>query len=249
MPRLNGSCDKVKGILKVNWILPSLILFFLGSCLLAQEPESATRSFSISGVVRSGTTPIPGATVAATDSAEHQTVTSTDLDGSYAVQVPAQGHYTLRVEMSAFAPITREIVVAGTVAKADIGLVLLSRAQQPGHPERLATRDGASRGFQSLAVMQAEAGDTGYGNASDQVIPLGMPMPGVDPNAATESVAVSGNNSSMSMCSLSSDEMEQRGREAREQQGGFGEGPGGGGPGGGGRPGGGFGGSPRGGGG
>ncbi|HTE89189.1 MAG TPA: carboxypeptidase-like regulatory domain-containing protein, partial [Terriglobales bacterium] len=188
-----------------------LLFLCLGSCLLAQEPAPATQKFVISGVVKSGTTPIPGATVIATDSAGQKTVTSTDLDGSYGVQVLAPGRYTLRAEMSAFAPVTRDVVVAGTSTQADLGLVLLSRVQQPGHPEqRPAARNGGGRGFQSLAVMQGEMGDTSSSNANDQIVPAGMPMPGVDPNAATESIAVSGNNTSMTMSAMSGDEMQQR---------------------------------------
>ena len=167
----------------------------------------------------------------ATDSAGQKAVTSTDLDGTYVLQVPAPGHYTVRAEMSAFAPITREVVVAGTSTQADLGLVLLSRVQQPGRPEqRPAARNGGGRGFQSLSVTQGDLGDTSSSNANDQIVPAGMPMPGVDPNAATESIAVSGNNTSMTMSAMSGDEMQQRMREGREQQGGPGEGPVGGGP-------------------
>ena len=105
----------------------SVLFLCLGSLLLAQESEPATQKFVISGAVKSGTTPIPGATVTATDSAGQKTITSTDLDGTYMLQVPAPGHYTVRAEMSAFAPITRDVVVAGTSTQAALGLVLLSR--------------------------------------------------------------------------------------------------------------------------
>lgn len=197
--------------------------------LFAQVPASPAPTPVISGTVKSGDQPIPGATISATDSAGHKTITATDMDGSYAPHVPAAGHYTLGVEMTAFAPITHEVDVSGANTQANLELVLLSRAQPSGRSEqKRAGWGGGSRGFQNLALMQSEMGDSAGGSAADQVVPAGMPVPGIDPNAASESIAVAGNNSSMAGFAMSGDEMQQRMREAREQQGGLGEGgPGG----------------------
>ena len=69
--------------------------------------DLSPQSLIIRGTVKSGNVPIPGATVTATSSATNQKVTTwTDLDGNYALQVPSQGHYSVRVEMAAFAPAT-----------------------------------------------------------------------------------------------------------------------------------------------
>ena len=76
------------------------------------------------------------------------------------------------------------------------------------------------------------------------VAPSGMPVPGIAPSSATESVAVSGNTSN-SFNAMSADQLQQRFDDARQQGVGFGGGGGFGGPGGGpggGRGGGGFGG-------
>ena len=48
------------------------------------------------------------------------------------------------------------------------------------------------------------------------VVPSGMPVPGVDPNGATESIAVSGNNSN-AFNSMSGDELQQRINDMRGQ--------------------------------
>ena len=58
-----------------------------------------------------------------------------------------------------------------------------------------------------------------------------MPVPGIAPDIATESVSFSGSTSGVGMFGMSTDELDQRMREGREQGGAFG---GGGGPGGGG---------------
>ena len=94
-----------------------LLLVAVGS--LAQDAP-ATQTFAISGLVKSGSTPIPGATVTATNSSTgEKTTTSTDIDGAYALQVSALGKYELRVEMPAFAPSTREIVLDNPASRAD----------------------------------------------------------------------------------------------------------------------------------
>jgi hypothetical protein len=187
---------------------------------VAQDAPAA-RSFSISGVVKSGTSLIPGATVTASNSSTgDKAATSTDLNGAYTLRVPSGGKYQLRVEMPAFAPGTKDLVLEGPAGRADIELTLASRTQQAAHTQPQPATARANRGFQSLAVMQgmAAAADSGA-SGMDQVVPSGMPVPGVASDAATESVSVSGNGSGVGMFGMSTDELDQR---MRDQQGGFG---------------------------
>jgi trimeric autotransporter adhesin len=231
-------------------VVQFLVLPLLLVAVAPAQDAPAAQSFSISGVVKSGSAPIPGATVTATNSATGETsVTSTDLNGSYVLPVSGQGTYELRVEMPAFVPVTREVVLNDPNTRTDLDLTLLSRAQQAprAEPQR-PTVARNNRGFQSLSVMQgmAAAADNSGGGAADQIVPSGMPIPGVAADSATESVSFTGNTSGVGMFGLSTDELDQRMREGREQ-GGFGGGGGGGGGGfggpGGGGPGGGPGGS------
>jgi trimeric autotransporter adhesin len=249
----------------------ALLLLYTVSALGQDLPQ--TQQFSITGIVRSGNAPIPGATLTAINSSTGEKVTTwTQIDGTYTLPVPAQGKYTVRVEMSVFAPSTREVSVNESIARADVDLTLQSRAQQAAqqHPTAQGPQSArvgengrgqqggapgrANRGFQSLSVIQNEAGDNA--SADTQVVPSGMPIPGIAPDAATESVAITGNTSGVGMFGMSSDELHQGMRESRDQdvfaggqqsgtgvkagaQGGGGP-FGGGGPGGGGPPGGGF---------
>ncbi|MGA9797988.1 MAG: carboxypeptidase-like regulatory domain-containing protein, partial [Terriglobales bacterium] len=233
-------CTHFKMRLVAAWCLAFLLLIATSS--IGQDaPAPAT--FAITGMVRSGNTPIPGATVTATNSATREkTATSTDTNGSYTLQV-SQGKYELSVEMPAFAPTTREIVPTEPSTHADLELTLLSRTQaartqQAARPPQRPATAGANRGFQSLAVMQGMAGaDSGNGSAAEQIVPSGMLIPGIAPDFATESVAFSGSSSGVGMFGMSTDELDQRMREGQNQ--GFGAGgggaggPGGGGPGGG----------------
>ena len=222
------------------------ILFFHSHLLRAQATEQtgspAANGRTIHGVVKSGNMPIPGAEVSASNAATKQQVNAwTDVDGSYQLRIPADGSYSVRVQMAAFAGSTREVLVDATHQdmQANFELILLSRARE-AHTEQQRSASAAGRGgFQNLSVFQSGAGqDTSGGSASD-VVPSGMPVPGIAADSATESVAVSGNTSN-SFNAMSADELQQRFNDARQQGGGFGGG-GFGGPGGG-RGGGGFGG-------
>ncbi len=219
------------------------VLLLVTITSMAQDAPS-TPTVAISGVVKSGNTPIPGATVTATNSStQEKTTTSTDINGAYALQVAA-GKYELRIDMAAFATSPREIVVGEAGTHADMELTLLSRTQQAtARPPQRPANSGAGRGFQSLAVMQGLASaNADAGSGADQIVPSGMPIPGIAPDAPTESVSFSGSTSGVGMFGMSTDELDQRMREGREQAGGLGGGPGGGGPGGGPPGGGGFGG-------
>jgi hypothetical protein len=121
--------------------------------------------------------------------------------------------------MPAFAAVSHDLVVDATSGQANFDLVLLSRSQQNASTaagRQPGNGTGGGRGFQSLAVLQAQAGlDAG----SDSIVPQGMPIPGVAPDTATESIAVSGSNSSPNMFGVSSNDLQQRMQEYRDQAG------------------------------
>jgi hypothetical protein len=248
----------IKGKLRPEFFFQILFLFHLvvfhPHSLLGQVPGesvAAPGARTIHGVVKSGNMPIPGAGVSATNSTTKEQInTWTDVDGSYRLRIPADGSYTVRVQMAAFAPSSQEVVLDPTHPDVltNFELILLSRAREAAHDaahdnDQRRTNAGANangRGFQSLPVFQSGAGQDAAGGSMSEVVPSGMPVPGIAPDSATESVAVSGNTSN-SFNAMSADEMQQRFNDARQQGGGFGGGGQGGGFGGGGFGGGGFG--------
>jgi len=187
-----------------------------------QTAAPVAAGHTIHGVVKSGNVPIPGAGVSAANSASKEQVnTWTDVDGSYWLQVPVDGRYSVRVQMAAFAGSAQEVVLDATQpdVQTNFELVLLSRATAIVNQQQRATASG--RGFQSLSVFQSSTGqDAAPGSISD-LVPSGMPVPGIAPDSATESVAVSGNTSNP-FNALSADELQQRFSDARQQGGGFG---------------------------
>jgi hypothetical protein len=247
----------IKGRLRPEFVFQFLFLFqvvvFHGHLLwgqvAGQVASPATGGRTIHGVVKSGNMPIPGAGVSAANAATKEQInTSTDVDGSYGLRIPTDGHNTVRVQMAAFAGGAQEVVVDALHqdVQANFELILLSRVRETAGEQRRANAGG--RGFQPLSVFQSGAGQDAAGGSMGDVVPSGMPVPGVAPDSATESVAVSGNTSN-AFNAMSADELQQRFNDARQQGGGFGgggfggtgSGPGGGGFGGGGFGGGGFG--------
>ncbi|MGA9389776.1 MAG: carboxypeptidase-like regulatory domain-containing protein, partial [Candidatus Sulfotelmatobacter sp.] len=123
---------------------------------------------TIHGVVKSGNMPIPGAGVSASDAATKEQVnTSTDVDGSYSLRIPSDGHYTVRVQMAAFANGSQEVSLDVTHqdVQANFQLVLLSRTREPGADwDQRRANTGGARGFQNLYVFQSEAEDSTGGS-------------------------------------------------------------------------------------
>lgn len=214
-----------------------------------QSPRAASQSSVgvIHGRVKSGNMPIPGAAISIASSFGQQNsnqkiVTWTDVDGNYSANVSTSGSYTVSVQMMAFAGVKQVVVIdsAHTDALANFELTLVSRTREaPAAPRRTGQAAGGRGGFQTLSTLESMSGQDQGANSLSDVVPSGMPVPGLDPNSATESIAVSGNTSN-SLNGMSGEELQQRINDARAQGGGFGAagafgGPGGFGGGGGGR--------------
>ena len=197
--------------------------------LQAIQPQPSQPAGTIHGIVKSGNMPIPGAAVTISAGSSSETISTwTDVDGRYSAAVPSYGSYTVRVQMVAFANSTEQVVIDASQqqVQANFELTLLSRARQATpQPRRAPGQAAAQRGFQNLSVLQSMAGQDAGSSSVTDVVPAGMPVPGIDPNSATESVTVSGNPSN-SFNRMSGDELQQRINDARQQGGGFG-GPGG----------------------
>lgn len=223
----------------LSWLAIFLSPFFLGGALAGQD-ATTEQGGTIRGVVKSSGMMIPGVAITATNTLTGQkVVTSTEVNGGYALRVPANGRYVVRAQMAAFAPLTEEVVInaASRDGQADFELVLLSRAQQieqKEQREQQAAASSAARGFQSLELTQAEGADAANagGLGGSDTSANDSSVAGMSTSGATESVAFSGNTSTP-FANMSSEEMRQRFEEFRQQNGppgGLG-GPGFGGPG------------------
>ncbi len=194
---------------------------------------------TIQGVVKSGNTPIPGATITASNALTGQKVTTwTNVAGQYTLQVPANGRYVIKAQMLAFANITGEAVInaATPMQRVDLEIILASRSQPPAEnglgapsgPQRAST--GSGRGYQSLSVQSGEGAGLAAGGGSESA---DTPLAGVSANIATTSVTVAGNaTASDFQGSFGGGFDDRREFNAGGTPGGLGGGPGGGGGGG-----------------
>src|SRR5271157_5589915 len=183
----------IKGRLRPEFVFQFLFLFhvvvFYPHLLWGQVAAPLTGGRTIHGIVKSGNMPIPGAGVSAANAATKEQInTSTDVDGSYWLRIPADGHYTVRVQMAAFAAGAQEVVLdaAHQDAQANFELALLSRAREAGNDKDQQRRaNAAGRGFQNLSVFQSEAGQdaagASAGSSMSDVAPSDMPVPGIAP--------------------------------------------------------------------
>lgn len=256
-----------------------LIALLLASCAFAQTTQPTTpaaqaapaaQGGSISGSVTSGKVPLPGVTVTAQNTLTgKKVIASTDLDGTFKLEIPRNGKYVVRTELAAFAPLTQEVLINAEKNKHELKLEmqLQSRVdQQAAQSNNAMAQALAGRGFQSLGLGAAEGGEaaaqmptapTGgadMANAGGTGANSGanaMPMGG---DTSSESVSVTGNMGRTESFGMNNDDLQDRLSQIRDQiaRGEFqGGGPGGGGlniqiggPGGGGMPMGGGGGAP-----
>ena len=201
--------------------LPALWGQAAGQTVAPPTATSSAGGRTIRGQVKSGNMPIPGATVSAVNAVTKEQInTWTDVDGTYRFVIPADGRYTVQAQMSAFAASTQEVVLdsAHQSVQTNFELVLVSRAGAPHNEQQRANAGGGVRSSQNLSVFQSATGQEAAGGSMSDVVPAGMPVPGIASDSATESVAVSGNTSN-SFNTMSAVEMQQRFNDARQQGG------------------------------
>src|ERR1700761_6442067 len=116
--------------------------------------SSVAAGGTVSGVVKSGQTPLPGVSVTAKNTLTgKQYVTATDSRGAFTLHIDEDGRYVVRAEFAAFAGATKEVLLHGgsaggaAVPQTDFSLILASRQQQIEQAEaRRGTGQGSSGG-------------------------------------------------------------------------------------------------------
>jgi len=185
---------------------------------LAQSTSPASQPCAVSGLVQSGSLPLPGVAIVAlgADGAELSS-TSSEQNGSYLLRLKGPGTVSIRASLAAFAPATREAILKDATLAAgdcssrlDISLTLASRVPvAPGVPPgttaptpsatQQAGRSMAGRGrggFQQLDVVTNATGEQAGAASSDDATAtlraeLQLP-PGFSADAPTETVATAG---------------------------------------------------------
>ncbi len=215
----------LRGILVL--ICLALICAVVLVCLVhAQETSApAATTFQISGVVKSGKTPLPGVTVTAANTLTGKKFSvATEIDGSFVIKGVPRGRYVVKIEFMGFATLTQEVALnpANPAGKVEAELVLASR-QQEEQANRANSATAASRGFQNLAVQEAlsnlEGEGNGSGNGGVSASDLSsLPMNGAGADISTESVSIAGTQGrSQDFGGGSEEDLQQRIQEFRER--------------------------------
>ena len=238
-----------------------LVCMLLVSSAQTAAPPSATTpsvtaptSFAIHGVIRSGATKLPGVSITASHSLTgRKVITSTNVDGSFRLELPGKGRWVLRAEFSAFAAQTAEVMLTPEQPDNthDFDLVLLSRVPKVTPVEgetavanaagqQRVTHSAAGRGAQRLTVNADDAALAQSSNGGDQDATTNASGLATSADATNQSVSVSGRMGNAQDFGVQNmDDLRDRIDEmrARGQWNGGGPdsggGPGGGGPGGG----------------
>src|SRR5450759_2410786 len=102
------------------------------------QPQAAApgAACGVAGVVTAGTAKLPGVVITVTaTSGGSAVVTSTGLDGAYAVSLPAPGRYELKAELAAFATSTNDVAAETPCqVRLDVAMTLASRVQAAAPP-------------------------------------------------------------------------------------------------------------------
>src|SRR5258707_7314458 len=216
----------------------------------APQPQTETQSappptYEITGTARSGKTPLPGATVTASNTLTGKKYPAvSDAEGKFTFTRIVRGRYVLRIEFMGFSLFTQEVVLnpANPSGKIDAELILASRQQEQSNKSNNASI-AAGRGFQSLALDSAlsslaggNAGPGGNGapGASQNFGDISsLPLNGAGAAGPTESISISGAQGRTQDFGGGNEQdlqdriQEFRDRMQREGFGGLGGGPGG----------------------
>ena len=190
---------------------------------------------TIKGTVIAGTVgkpggiPLPGVAVTATNTLTGKKyTTATGIDGVYAMTIPRNGRYVVRVELAGFAAATQEVVLTGVEAQAaaqaitivpnatDFGMELASRAAAD-EAKQAAAATSAVRGLQSLNLS---AGGLDGSNASvgGGTAEASLPTLAGLGDSSADSVAVSGQTGTTNgLANFSEDEIRSRIEDAVAQ--------------------------------
>jgi hypothetical protein len=154
------------------------------------------------GVIKSGTIPLPGVTVIAQNSLTGKRYsTTTDITGSWQLNIPQNGRYVIRTQFAAFAQGSQEAILNATSHDqlVDFELILASRqavldqqqANQQGDPSA-AVRQMAGNSPENLSLTTALTADTDTGAGTAGASGAALPSIAGNSDFSDESVAITG---------------------------------------------------------
>ena len=136
------NCQKyVKGVKRQHlreWSAVACVALACGAAIGAQNPTSAQGGVQtpsarcrISGRLTSGTAPLPGASIVVSLDNSPRAITSSDVDGTYVVQLSPGATYRLAADLAGFSAIERAIEVTAPPCDQTVDLQLALQPRRP----------------------------------------------------------------------------------------------------------------------
>jgi hypothetical protein len=156
---------------------------------------------SVAGRAKSGSTLLPGVSIAASVDGSPKYATSTDVDGTYQLLLPS-GNYRITADLTGFQRVDQVLAVAAGACggPVDFELRLTPRATRPQpRPPAQASPAGSNVRFETLTVQEqtSAAGAQELSTQSDEDAARLLLPPGFTTDATTQAVAVNGNMASL----------------------------------------------------
>ena len=190
-----------------------------GAAIGAQNPTNAPTEATTPGVrcritghVSSGTTPLPGVSIVLSLDTSPRAITSTEVDGTYLVQLVPGTTYRLAADLVGFSPIERSITVAAPPCDQTVDLQLALQPRRPAGqtPPSSPGADAAARRPQGQAGQRFQELNVQGGSATTTALETAAPAasedvarllpPGFSVEAAqSDAIAIAGNNNATNL--------------------------------------------------
>jgi hypothetical protein len=169
--------------------------------VLVRVDARQAASCRVGGRAASGTTPLPGVSIAALSDNAVKGATSTDVDGTYQLLIPP-GTYQIAAELSGFQTVTQAVTLAADACgrTLDFQLTLRPRAARAKpQPNASAPPPATGQRFEALAVQEQTVAAAALEAASerDEESARLMLPPGFATEGPTQAVAVNGSMASL----------------------------------------------------
>ena len=163
------------------------------------------------GAVKSGAIPLPGVTVTAQNTLTGKRYsTTTDIHGSWSMNIPQNGRYVIRTQFAAFAQGAQEAVLnaASHDQMVNFELILASRQAELDRQQGLqsglqggegqSARQLAGNAPENVSLMNALTADTDTGAGSEGASGASLPSIAGNSDFSDESVAITGQTGQVS---------------------------------------------------
>jgi trimeric autotransporter adhesin len=168
-------------------------------------PETATGG-RLHGVIKSGTIPLPGVTVVAQNTLTGKRYSTTsDITGSWQLNIPQNGRYVIRTQFAAFAQGSQEAVLNATSHDQLVNFELILASRQAALNQQLdqqqanqqgniaaAVRQMAGNSPENLSLTTSLTADTDTGAGTAGASGAALPSIAGSSDFSDESVAITG---------------------------------------------------------